>query len=315
MINRELIRLKIVQLVYAHHINGDTKLDLAEKELFFSISKAYDLYMYMLQLMVEVSRIAERAVETATNRTLRLGEGARPSTRFIDNTFIVQLRSNKQLREFIETQKKTWADDEDYVRRLYKRIVESDIYKDYMASADEPTYEDDRELWRNIYRHIIVEDEDLNQLLEDKSIYWNDDRFIIDTFILKTIKRFDPKAGASQELLPEFREEEDREFARRLFRAAMLSAESYKNLISQFLDNWDVSRVATMDLIIMEVALAEIFTFSQIPPIVTINEFVEVAKAYSTPRSGAYINGMLDTIVRALIADGRIKKEMPERKH
>ena len=314
MINRQLIRLKIVQLVYAHTISGDTKLDAAEQELFFSLSKSYDLYLYMLELMVEVNHIAERAVETATNRYLRIKEGKRPSTKFIENKFIAQLESNHQLRDFIDNQKKTWSDDEDYVRRLYKRIVESDIYNTYMLDDHESTYEHDRELWRNIYRRIIVDDEELDQLLEEKSLYWNDDRFIVDTFVLKTIKQFDPRRGANQQLLPEFREEEDRDFARRLFRATMLSREAYKMLISQFLQNWEISRIATMDLVILETALAEIHTFMQIPPSVTINEFVEIAKAYSTARSGAYINGLLDAIVRWLIDEGKIKKTMPERR-
>ena len=314
MINRQLIRLKIVQLAYAHTISGDTKLDAAEQELFFSMSKAYDLYLYLLELMVEVNHIAERAVETATNRFLRLKEGRRPSTKFIENKFIAQLESNHQLRDFIDNQKKTWADEEDYVRRLYKRIEDSDIYKSYMLSDEETTYEQDRDLWRNIYRHIIVDDEELDQLLEEKSLYWNDDRFIVDTFVLKTIKQFDPRRGASQELLPEFREEEDREYARRLFRATMLSRESYKMLVSQFLQNWEISRIATMDLVILEAALAEIHTFMQIPATVTINEFVEIAKAYSTPRSGAYINGLLDAIVRWLIDEGKVRKTMPERR-
>ncbi|MBR6459174.1 MAG: transcription antitermination factor NusB [Actinomycetaceae bacterium] len=312
MINRNLIRIKIVQLAYAHNISGDWKMDSAEQELFFSLSKAYDLYMYMLQLMVEVNRIAERAVETATNRYLRIKEGERPSTRFVDNSFMAQLQSNNQLRDFVENQKKTWTDEEDYVRRLYNRIVESAIYKDYMAAEEEPTYERDRDLWRDIYRRIIIEDEELDQLLEDKSIYWNDDRFIVDTFVLKTIKRFEKKSGARQELLPEFREDEDRDFARRLFRAAMLGSETYRSLISQFLENWEINRMATMDVVILETALAELFTFSQIPATVTINEYVEIAKDYSTPRSGGYINGLLDAIVRWLIQEGKIKKSMPD---
>ena len=287
-------------------------MDSAEQELFFSLSKAYDLYMYMLQLMVEVNRIAERAVETATNRYLRIKEGERPSTRFVDNSFMAQLQSNNQLRDFVENQKKTWTDEEDYVRRLYNRIVESAIYKDYMAAEEEPTYERDRDLWRDIYRRIIIEDEELDQLLEDKSIYWNDDRFIVDTFVLKTIKRFEKKSGARQELLPEFREDEDRDFARRLFRAARLGSETYRSLISQFLENWEINRMATMDVVILETALAELFTFSQIPATVTINEYVEIAKDYSTPRSGGYINGLLDAIVRWLIQEGKIKKSMPD---
>ncbi len=311
MINRELIRLKVVQLIYSYYMNGSGKLDVAEKELFYSLSKSYDLYMYMLELLVDINQIAERAVDTQRSRLRRLGQDATPNTRFIDNRFIQQLSSNHQLLDFRENQKKTWADEEEFVRKLYLQITESDIYKNWMAGKEPTTYEQERQLWRDIYRQIIIDNDDLIQLLEDKSLYWNDDRFIIDAFVLKTIKHFDPKAGASQQLMPEYRDEEDREYAKRLFRASILGRENYKGLIAQFLRGWDIDRLAFMDLIIMQTALAEIFTFTQIPISVSINEYVEIAKMYSTPRSGAYINGLLDTICRKQIDEGRLHKDMP----
>lgn len=312
MVNRELIRLKVVQLSYAYYQNGNGNLDIALKELGFSLSKAYDLYLYMLSLMVAVHRVAERRVETAANRYRRLGEGEPPSTKFIDNQFMAQLQSNQQLLEFSEDQKKTWADEEDFVRRLYNQIVESDVYKEWMADPTEPTYAADRDFWRRLYRAVFVDNEDLEQILEDKSLYWNDDRFIVDTFVLKTIKRFDPKMGARQKLLPEFKDEEDREFATRLFRASLLGSENYRMMISQMLHNWDLNRVALMDLIIMQTALAEICTFPAIPVSVSINEYVEIAKMYSTPQSSRYVNGMLDAIARRLIDEGKIRKQMTD---
>lgn len=311
MINRVLIRLKVVQLIYSYYVNGSSKLDVAEKELFYSLSKAYDLYMYMLELLVDINYIAERAVETQRNRLRRLGHDTTPSTRFIDNRFIRQLSSNQQLLDFRENQKKTWADEEEFVRKLYQKITESDIYKDWMAGKEPTTYEQERQLWRDIYRQIIIDNDDLIQILEDKSLYWNDDRFIIDDFVLKTIRHFEPDSDASQQLMPEYRDDEYRDYAKRLFRAAILGREQYKSLIGQFLRGWDIDRLAFMDLIIMQTALAEIFTFSQIPISVSINEYVEIAKMYSTPRSGAYINGLLDTICRKQIDEGRLHKQMP----
>ena len=314
MVNRELIRLKVVQLTYAYYQNGNTKLDVAEKELAFSLSKAYDLYLYMLSLMVEVSRLAERGVETAQNRFRRTGEGEPPSTKFIDNRFMAQLRTNHQLLEFTEGQKKTWADEEDFVRRMYKQVLASEVYQQWMADPSETTYEEDRDFWRRLYRAVFMDNEDLEQILEDKSLYWNDDRFVVDTFVLKTIKRFDPKAGARQELMPEFKDEEDRDFANRLFRASLLGAESFRMMISQMLRGWDLNRLALMDLIVMQTALAEVCTFPSIPVSVSINEYVEIAKMYSTPQSGRYVNGLLDAIVRHLIEEGKIKKSLPEPK-
>ncbi len=311
MINRELIRLKVVQLSYAYYQNGNHKLDAAENDLFTSLSKAYDLYLYMLSLMVEVTRIAERAYLTAVQRAERLGEEKQPNPRFVNNQFIAQLRVNRQLEDFTENQKKTWANDEDFVRRTYKRITESDEYNEWMSRTDTPSYEEDRDFWRRLYKSVLVDDDDLDQTLEEKSIFWNDDRFIVDTFVMKTIKQFEKKNGANQELLPEFRDDEDKEFARRLFRASMLGADSYRMLIQQSLHNWDLERVALMDLIVMQTALAEMMTFPNIPLMVTINEYVDISKFYSTPRSGGYINGILDALARRLIAEGKLKKELP----
>lgn len=312
MINRELIRLKVVQLSYAYYQNGSHKLDAAENDLFTSLSKAYDLYLYMLSLMVEVTRIAERMYLAGVQRAERLGEKEMPNPRFVNNQFIAQLRVNHQLQDFTENQNKTWANDEDFVRRTYKLITESEDYKEWMERTDAPTYEEDRELWRRLYKSVLIDDEDLDQTLEEKSIFWNDDRHIVDTFVLKTIRRFEKKNGAHQQLLPEYRDEEDREFARRLFRASMLGADNYRMLIQQSLHNWELDRLALMDLLVMQTALAEMLTFPNIPLTVTINEYVDISKYYSTPRSGGYINGMLDAMARRLIEEGKLKKELPE---
>lgn len=311
MINRELIRLKVVQLSYAYYQNGNHKLDTAENDLFTSLSKAYDLYLYLLELMVEITRIAERAYLTAVQRAERLGEAETPNPRFVNNQFIAQLRVNRQLLDFKENEKKTWANDEDFVRRLFKRITESQDYQEWMAKTGTPTYAEDRDLWRRLYKSVLMDCEDLDQLLEEKCIFWNDDRFIVDTFVLKTIKHFEKKHGANQPLLPEYRDEEDREFARRLFRASLLGSENYRGIISQSLRNWDLERLALMDLIVMQTAIAEMLTFPNIPLTVTINEYVDISKFYSTPRSGSYINGMLDAIARRLIEEGKLKKELP----
>ena len=307
MINREIIRLKIVQITYAYYQNGGKNIDTAEKELFFSLAKAYDLYNYLLLLMVDINRIAIRSVETAQNRYNRIHEGEQSNTKFIENRFITQLEVNKQLLEFQEGQKRNWSNEEEFVRSLYNQIIETDYYKEYMADPTS-SYSQDRELWRKIYKNIICNNERLESLLEDMSLYWNDDKYIVDTFVLKTIKRFDESKGADQELLPEFKDEEDREFAHRLFRNTLLNADYYRKLISDNTKNWEFNRIALMDLVIMQIALAEIQTFPNIPLSVSLNEYVDIAKIYSTPRSGAYVNGLLDVIAKRLIAEKKITK-------
>lgn len=299
MINRVLIRLKIVQIVYAYYQNGGKNLDTAEKELFFSLSKAYDLYNYLLLLMVEVTKQVNKRLNAAKNKLVPTKEELFPNTKFVENRFIAQLEVNKQLLEFSNNQKKTWENEADFVKTLCDKILESDIYKEYMAS-ETSSYEEDRELWRKLYKNIIFNNIELDQVLEDQSLYWNDDKEIVDTFVLKTIKRFDEKNGAKQELLPEFKDEEDQDFARRLFRRTILNADYYRHLISENTKNWDLDRVAFMDVVIMQIALAEILSFPNIPVSVSLNEYVEIAKLYSTPKSGGFINGTLDGIVNSL---------------
>lgn len=307
MINRVLIRLKIVQIVYAYYQNGGKNLDTAEKELFFSLSKAYDLYNYLLLLMVEVTKQANKRLNAAKNKLVPTKEELFPNTKFVENRFIAQLEVNKQLLEFSNNQKKTWENEADFVKTLCDKILESDIYKEYMAS-ETSSYEEDRELWRKLYKNIIFNNIELDQVLEDQSLYWNDDKEIVDTFVLKTIKRFDEKNGAKQELLPEFKDEEDQDFARRLFRRTILNADYYRHLISENTKNWDLDRVAFMDVVIMQIALAEILSFPNIPVSVSLNEYVEIAKLYSTPKSGGFINGTLDGIVNSLKKEHKLTK-------
>ena len=305
MINRVLIRLKIIQLVYAYYQNGSKNLDSAEKELFFSLSKAYDLYNYLLMLMVALTNYAQKRVDAGKAKLAPTSEDLSPNMKFIENKFVAQLEVNKQLLEFISNQKKTWDNDQEFVKELYDKITASDLYKEYMASSDS-SYEADRELWRKLYKSFVFNNDSLDQVLEDQSLYWNDDKEIVDTFVLKTIKKFEESKGASQPLLPEFKDDEDQEFARRLFRRTILNGDYYRHLISDNTRNWDLDRVAFMDVVIMQCALAEILSFPNIPISVSLNEYVEIAKLYSTAKSGSFINGTLDGIVNQLKKEGKL---------
>ena len=311
MINRELIRIKVLQLTYAYYQNGNKVLDVAEKELMFSLSKAYHLYHHLLSLVVAVSKEARKHYDVETAKATREGTPM-PSAKFANNRLALQIEENHQLNECISTQNQAWEDDIDFVRRLYSQIVQSTIYNEYMAS-DEDSYDADKEIWRKIYKTLIMNNEDLDAVLEEKSLYWNDDKDIVDTFVLKTIKRFDANSTPEQELLPEFKDEEDRSFARKLFRYTILNADQYQKYMSETSRNWDFSRLAYMDIVIMQIAIAEIINFSNIPISVSINEYVELAKIYSTPKSAGYINGMLDSIARHLINTGVVLKPIAEK--
>ena len=311
MINREIIRNKVVQLTYAYYQNGNKNIDSAEKELLFSLSKAYDLYAYMLALIPAVARESRKYLEVAQSKAQREGT-AMPSQKFAYNRFAIQVEENTALNDILDAKKISWNDHPEFVNKLYLQITDSQIYKEYMDSSDD-SYEADRELWRKLYRTLIENNEGIDSILEEESLYWNDDKEIVDTFVVKTIKRFDEKAGHKQAILPEYASEEDIDFARKLFRAAILNADEYQHYMGEMSRNWDFNRLAFMDVIIMQIAIAEMMTFPGIPINVTINEYVEIAKLYSTPRSGGYINGILDPIARMLVKSGRMLKTMPKR--
>ena len=312
MINRDLIRRKIVQLTYAYYQNGNHNMDNAEKELLFSLSKAYDLYNYMLQLIVAVTKEARKRYDVELARAQREGVEA-PSQKFAFNRLAVQLEENKMLGDWIDAKHSSWDDDIEFVRKLYTNITASEAFQEYMAS-EEDNYEADREAWRKFYKNFVMNNDELDALLEEKSLYWNDDKEVVDTFVLKTIKRFEQENKADQELLPEYKDLEDRDFARKLFRSTILNCDQYQRYMSDASRNWDFSRLAYMDVVIMQIAIAEMVNFPNIPASVTINEYVDLAKVYSTPRSGGYVNGMLDNIGRFLIDRGIIAKELPPRK-
>lgn len=310
MINRELIRLKVVQLIYAYYQNEGKTIDVAEKELNFSMDKAYELYHYLLSLLVEMKNVAARKEETRISRNKRMGtkvEGAFPETMLSQNKFLAQLEINEQLSEYREKQKKEWIEEDALVKKLYTTCTESDIFQLYLTKEDF-SYEADREIIRKLYKTFICNNEDFDSLLEDHSLYWNDDKDIVDSFVLKTIKRFNENSGADQPLLPQYAVEEDREFATTLFRSTLENASEIRELIQSNCKNWEFSRLAFMDVIIMQIALAEILTFPTIPLNVTFNEYLDIAKVYSTPRSASYINGLLDHIVKGLKKENKILK-------
>lgn len=307
MINRVLIRLKVIQVVYAYYKNSGKSIKAAEDEVFFSLSKSYDLYKFLLLLIVAVTRYAADRISFNMRKVRPTASDINPNLKFVNNRLAAQIEANEELIKFSEKSKLDWVNYSDFLRRLLDTIVESDIYKDYMESPTS-SYEEDRELWRKLYKNFIFNNEDLDTLLEELSLYWNDDKAIVDTFVLKTIKRFDEEEGEMQKLLPEYKDDEDVEYAHKLIKATIQNADEYRKMMSESSKNWDMSRLAFMDVIIMQTALAEVTTFPQIPLSVTLNEYVEIAKYYSTPKSSSFINGLLDTITKKLKSENIINK-------
>ena len=307
MINRNLIRIRTVQLVYSWYQNTNKDLRKAEKELMFGLEKSYDLYYYMLQLLLELTKAYEYRVEAKKNKFLPSEDDINPNLHLLENKFILQLSDNKQLLKYLTERPLSWENNDSYVKSLLDTILESDIYKNY-SLAQSPTYDQDREFWRKTFKQFIYGNEDLSDLLEDECIYWNDDVEIVQSFVLKTIKQFSENRGSDQPLLPMFKDEEDKKYALKLLHETILNEKKFRDLIETHTDKWDFERIAIMDLVIMQVALAEIFTFESIPTNVSLNEYIEIAKSYSTPKSSTFINGILDAIVHKIKNENLIFK-------
>lgn len=307
MINRVLLRIKIIQILYSYYKGvGKTALTV-EKDLFHSLEKTYDLYFHLLNLAVMITEYAALRIEGKKNKLRPSHEDLNPNTRFVDNRFISQLRSNVYFKDYLTTNKLSWVNHPEIIKNLYEQIIESDFYTEYM-SLETTDYTADKDLWRKIYKKIVLQNEELDGSLEDQSIFWTDDVEMVISFIIKTIKRFSAEEGAAQTLLPMFKDEEDAEFARKLLHGVLRNGPAYRELIDKNTRNWELDRIAFMDILIMEVALSELMDFPTIPVNVTLNEYIEIAKNYSTEKSGTFINGVLDNIVGQLKQENKLVK-------
>jgi transcription antitermination protein NusB len=307
MINRILLRIKIVQILYSFYKSDSKSVENAEKELFFSIGKTYELYNLLLLLIIEITTYAQKRIDIGKNKFIPTADELKPNNRFAENKFVKQLSANKQLKAYLKEKKITWVNYESVVKNIYDEVISSSYYEEYM-SAEENTYEDDKNIWRKIFKKSILNNEELEATLEEQSIYWNDDIDIVISFLLKTIKKFEEGAGVDQVLLPMFKDEEDADFAKKLFRNVLLNREEYSALIDIHTKNWELDRIAFMDVVIMEIAIAELMSFPSIPVNVTLNEYIEISKTYSTDKSNTFINGVLDNIVTQLKNENKLIK-------
>lgn len=308
MINREIIRLKVLQLTYAFYQNSGKTIDAAERELFYSIQKSHDLYKMLLLLIVDVTKEARRRYEIEYNRAKRENIQL-PNARFINNRFVVQLAENKTLLDFKIDQSNNWDADYDLINKLCTLITTSEFYHKYVTESED-TYEVDRDFWRKAYKYFMTDNDDIDEVLENRCIFWNDDKYIIDTFIDKTIKKFNIDNGVDQPLLKDYADADDEEFAHTLFRNAIKNSKEYQEYMMRTAKNWDFNRLAYMDIVIMQIAIAEMLSFPNIPINVTISLYVDLAKLYSTSNSWKFVNGMLDEIAHILVNEHRMLKQL-----
>jgi N utilization substance protein B len=306
MFSRRLLRIKVLQILYAHFkADGKTYIQ-SEKDLTFSIQKSYELYHYLILLLIELRNYAESKIEIARHKKLANTHDLNPTTKFIDNKFILQLSQNEDLKKFINKKKLSWNRYPEIIKKLYNWLIVTDFYKEYM-SLPQATYNEDKKLVIKIYNDLMMNYEDLYINLEEQSIYWMDDVDFIFRMIIKTYRKF-KENNSNNSLMPIFNDPGDLDFAITLLRKTIIRHPENKILIKGSARNWELDRIAFTDYLIMQMAITEVIEFGTIPVKVTMNEFIEISKIFSTRKSSQFINGILDNVFKKLKSDNKIKK-------
>jgi N utilization substance protein B len=307
MLNRRQLRIKVLQILYAYYQSEHREMKDFEKELFFSIDKMYEMYLYLLLLVVEMQGRAIDKIEAGLQKKLPAQEDLHPNTKFVTNTLMRALANSKNLTKALETTNVSWADNQDLIKRVFRELIETEDYKAYMAD-DQRGFEHDKEFLLRFFKRHMINVEGISEYFEEKSIFWNDDMDLMAGMVIKTIKII-PENAKDIELLTLWKDKDDEHgFTTELFRQTIIQGEDNAKLISEAAANWDMERIAITDMILMKMAIAEAKTMESIPLKVTLNEYIELAKYYSTPKSNGFINGVLDQLFAKLNDEKGIKK-------
>ncbi|AZJ36365.1 transcription antitermination factor NusB [Tenacibaculum singaporense] len=306
MINRRHIRVKVMQSVYAMQQSHSDDLVKEEKFLKHSIQKMYDLYVLNLQLLVEVQKLARKRIELSKKKILATKEELNPNTKFIDNKLLNSLNESVSLEGYVELNKLNYWDlDDEYVKILLDELQKSDIYKKYMDTVED-SYNVDKAFVIDFFRDIVAPNEKLADYFEDKMISWVDDIPFVNTWILKSLNK--QKANKPFILGSLYKDNDDKVFVSDLFTKTMLHQHKYEEDIKEKTPNWEADRIADIDMIIIKMAITEFLHFPSIPSRVTINEYIELAKDYSTNKSGYFINGVLDKLAKDYLSSNKMVK-------
>jgi N utilization substance protein B len=312
MINRTLVRTKVVQTLFAHYSGVDHTALSARKTLLNKFSSTYSLYMMMLSFADELTTYAEEQIAENIRRANVLHQTYNANRNFANNRIAQQLFNNRRLRNYMENEHLRWDVGISAVESTYKLLIDTPFYKEFMA-LESPTYEDEKTLWRKVYGSLLLESEELTSALEEMEVAldhegWTTDIDMVITYVIKTIKHFKESDSDDLPLLDMFGSEEELTFAKDLLQWSIEQSEENKTLIAKSLQNWEADRVAYMDQIILLVALAEIRNCNEIALEISMNEYIEIAKEYSSDKSYIFINGVLNRIVNDLRADNQLFK-------
>ncbi len=305
MLNRRLIRVKVFKLLFGKAMQGDQPLEQAEKELILSCSKTVDLYCFLLGLPAALKEVAQARIEAGMKKFHPTPQETNPNRKFVENKFIELLENDAPFNTVCRKKGLVWGEYDSFVKKLFASIVTKDYYIEYMENP-ERSLKGDAELVKRIYEEELEDNEALEDILEEMSIYWMDDLAYTINVILKNIPAIAKKGAV--EVPDVFLKEDDREYAKKLLTKSMLNYDEYTELVSSLVSNWDLERLVATDLALIVMGVTEAVAFESIPLKVTINEFVDISKYYSTPNSKVFVNGLLDRILQQMVKEGKIVK-------
>lgn len=305
MLSRRLLRVKVAKTLYAHLKSGSDNLKASEKNLVESIDKAYDLYFQMMSFIVEVARYAENRIELNKQKKLPTYEDLNPNRRFVDNPVIQLIANSDSVNDVLASRKLSWANHSDDIKDVYNRLIEAEFYKSYM-NASINTFTNDRKFVEEFFQWL-EDDEALADVVNEMSLLWSDDYGFALFLAIRTVQHL--KASHTEiKVLPKFKSEEDLIFAKTLLIKSLVNYEDNQEIVDRYSKNWDVERVVFMDSLIISIAIVELTQFESIPVKVTLDEWIDIAKYYSSPTSSNFVNGVLDKIVAEFTESGRINK-------
>lgn len=307
MLSRRHLRVKVMQAIYAFLQGDNNDLAKGEKELLKSINKIYDLYIYILLLLPELIDFGKARIDERKQKRLPTAEDLNPNTKFVDNLLLAKLSNNNSLRREAEVRKLSWSDQPELIKKIYNNIEASEEYAAYMGN-DDNSYVAGQKFVQSVFKKYIATEEMLHFLFEEKSIYWVNDLDFINSMVVKTLGTISETAGDDAPLLPLLKDDEDRKFMLDLFHKTILHEKEYDALIKPKLQNWEMERVAFMDILLMKMAISEFLNFPTVPTKVSMNEYIEISKDYSTPQSKLFINGILDKILIDFKREDKIQK-------
>ncbi|MDY8137821.1 transcription antitermination factor NusB [Aquimarina sp. 2201CG5-10] len=308
MLTRRHIRVKVMQSLYAMGQTQDSHLDKEVKFLLFSIDQMYDLFLINLQLLVEIRKHAADFLAKSQKKYLATSEEKNPNTKFINNEVLLLLEKNTQLNTEIDRKKlNCWDLDDEYVVILWKAIQESEYYKEYMNTSTS-SFKEDKDFILDIFKEIVAPNDKLYEYIEDKKLTWIDDLPIVNTAIIKMLRKVKSSHDQTMSLPSLYKDMDDKKFATDILKKTVLNIVEFTKQIEGKTPNWDKDRIAELDKAIINMAICEFLKFPSIPVKVTINEYLEIAKEYSTPKSSIFINGILDKISKEYKENGKLNK-------